>query len=402
MKTFTSPIYFLITMTLVASGLIENPAYGATKSKVGQFKTAGRATTSGASNTILSGVAAPKTTLGINGDFYIDTKALTLYGPKVGGKWPTPFSLRGATGGPGIAGANGADARVVTNASSVAGPPGPIGARGEVGAKGATGATGDSGATGAAGSSGSQGSIGATGPAGVAGAQGSIGATGGAGVAGSNGTNGTQGAKGDTGNTGAKGDVGDIGQKGNDGIDGAKGDTGITGAKGDVGDTGTKGDAGTVGVKGDIGTTGAVGAAGPSSVTTGAISFPAVIQGVLGSSQTSSAFGTFLNGSSYIVRFRVETYNATKDISTYPLVLTVSAVGGSPTVTTSYSVVNGSYWRSGATQNEVIVLAESIISSSGSSGTFDLSITVACQAVTTLYPVTLSGTYSRTLVGQVG
>jgi len=229
MKTFTSPIYFLITMTLVASGLIENPAYGATKSKVGQFKTAGRATTSGASNTILSGVAAPKTTLGINGDFYIDTKALTLYGPKVGGKWPTPFSLRGATGGPGIAGANGADARVVTNASSVAGPPGPIGARGEVGAKGATGATGDSGATGAAGSSGSQGSIGATGPAGVAGAQGSIGATGGAGVAGSNGTNGTQGAKGDTGNTGAKGDVGNTGIKGDAGV---KGDTGTTGPSG--------------------------------------------------------------------------------------------------------------------------------------------------------------------------
>ncbi len=41
-------------------------------------------------NTILHGTGAPASTTGNNGDFYLDTNAQVLYGPKASGAWPTP------------------------------------------------------------------------------------------------------------------------------------------------------------------------------------------------------------------------------------------------------------------------------------------------------------------------
>lgn len=82
---------------------------------------AGPAGTSGANgNTILSGIGAPLSSVGNNGDFYIDTAAEVLYGPKSGGQWPgTGTSLVGPQGTPGATGA--------------AGPAGPAGANGSNG-----------------------------------------------------------------------------------------------------------------------------------------------------------------------------------------------------------------------------------------------------------------------------
>lgn len=67
-----------------------------------------------AGNGILNGEGAPSNTLGMNGDFYIDTEAEDLYGPKAGGAWPAGVSLIGPTGPQGPAG-----------------PPGPPGPPGE-------------------------------------------------------------------------------------------------------------------------------------------------------------------------------------------------------------------------------------------------------------------------------
>ena len=146
-------------------------------------------------NTILNGKGAPSNALGINGDFYIDTRSLLISGPKKSGKWPAARSLQGANGVNGIDGRNGNDAKGVSTASTVAGPAGPKGERGE---KGVDGVAGSSGAAGVAGSSG------ATGPAGS-------GATGAQGPSGSNGTNGTNGSAGGTGLTGARGETGTVG-----------------------------------------------------------------------------------------------------------------------------------------------------------------------------------------------
>jgi hypothetical protein len=133
-------------------------------------------------NTILSGEGVPAKSLGINGDFYIDTKSMNMYGPKKNNSWPIPISMRGPSG---PAGPSGVDGKNGTSATSGAGATGAVGPQGPAGPQGATGPAGPQGATGPAGASGS--GSGSTGPAGPAGATGATGATG------------AQGPKGDTG-----------------------------------------------------------------------------------------------------------------------------------------------------------------------------------------------------------
>jgi hypothetical protein len=135
-------------------------------------------------NTILNGKGAPLKSIGINGDFYIDTRSLLLYGPKSKNKWPAPQNLQGPIGAPGASGSdgkNGVDGKV-TNASSGSGAPGPAGPQGPAGPAGPAGATGPagsgSGSPGPAGSTGATGATGATGPAGAKGETGTVGAAG--------------------------------------------------------------------------------------------------------------------------------------------------------------------------------------------------------------------------------
>lgn len=56
------------------------------------------ATSGGSTNTILNGSGAPGSGLGNNGDFYIDTAANTIYGPKTSGAWGSPTSIVGTNG----------------------------------------------------------------------------------------------------------------------------------------------------------------------------------------------------------------------------------------------------------------------------------------------------------------
>jgi hypothetical protein len=127
-------------------------------------------------NTILSGKGAPKSSQGVDGDFYIDTRSLLIYGPKAKGKWPTPQNIQGPTGPSGNDGKNGNDGKAISSTSTSAGPAGPQGPQGVAGPAGATGfpgspgpqgEKGDPGLPGAAGSTGAQGPAGATGAAGA-------------------------------------------------------------------------------------------------------------------------------------------------------------------------------------------------------------------------------------------
>lgn len=62
--------------------------------------------------TILNGTGAPSSGLGVDGDFYIDTTADAIYGPKSSGEWGSSTSLvgpQGAAGNDGSPGADGAD-----------------------------------------------------------------------------------------------------------------------------------------------------------------------------------------------------------------------------------------------------------------------------------------------------
>ena len=199
----------LIAITIAASLVIFPSAIAAPKSTV---KAAGRVTT--IVNTILNGVGVPSKTIGINGDFYIDTKNLTLYGPKIKGSWKSGTSLKQA------------DTKSISTVTGDAGAAGDKGAQGEKGDKGATGSTG------ATGASGLSGATGAPGAKGNDGANGSSGATGPAGTQGAAGASGTAGASGAQGAQGIKGDAGVAGAVGAQGVQGVKGDVGNAGVAG--------------------------------------------------------------------------------------------------------------------------------------------------------------------------
>jgi hypothetical protein len=139
---------------------------------------AGR-TANSIANTVLSGEGVPAKSLGINGDFYIDTKTMNMYGPKKNNSWPLPVSMRGpqgATGAAGSDGKNGTSGAVSAGTSGAAGPQGPAGPAGPKGETGATGPQGPAGSnTGTAGPAGPKGDTGATGAQGPKGDAGTAG-----------------------------------------------------------------------------------------------------------------------------------------------------------------------------------------------------------------------------------
>ena len=270
-----------VFVTLILTALITDMAIPISAA-ANKPKSAGR-TSSAIANTILNGKGAPLSSLGIDGDFYIDTRSLLIYGPKKSNKWPLPQSLQGPAGIPGADGKNGSEGKTISSASSVAGPVGEKGAQGPQGEKGDKGEPGLPGANGAAGPAGAKGETGATGPSGGGGG-------------GTTGPQGATGAKGDTGATGAKGDTGATGPQGLIGL------TGATGAKGETGTAGATGPQGVIGATGATGTSGAkgdTGATGPSNVYSNTIPSWTLSTGTPKTYSTSSFFLNYKAGKSY-------------------------------------------------------------------------------------------------------
>ena len=256
-------IAITIAITTIVSTLTAPLASAATKPK-----SAGRTSTS-IPNTILNGKGAPIYSNGIDGDFYIDTRSLLIYGPKKSGKWPVPQSLQGPVGANGVDGKNGSEGKTISSASNVAGPSGSQGLQGEKGDKGEPGA------------SGANGSAGPAGPAGATGPQGATGSSGG-------------GPAGPTGATGATGATGTAGAAG------ASGSIGLTGAIGAKGETGTAGIDGAAGLKGETGTVGAIGATGPSNVYVNTLPTWTLSTSSPRTYSTSSLLPKFKAGKSYL------------------------------------------------------------------------------------------------------
>ncbi|MEI8223162.1 MAG: hypothetical protein WCG43_05740, partial [Actinomycetes bacterium] len=172
--------FAFLPYVLVSSLVFSQSALGATTPKKAAvtntvLKKAGRVTD--ITNTIMSGKGAPSASLGLAGDFYIDTVSMNFYGPKTSTKWPTPLSLKGPAG---PTGPSGLDGKIGSTQSGLRGETGAVGATGATGAKGLVGETGAVGAAGPAGpgGSGSAGATGLTGATGLAGAAGQAGATG--------------------------------------------------------------------------------------------------------------------------------------------------------------------------------------------------------------------------------
>jgi hypothetical protein len=327
------------------------PALAAPKTTV---KAAGRVTTP-VVNTILNGVGIPARTVGINGDFYIDTKNLNLYGPKTKGVWKTGTSLKQPEG------------KSIATVPGEGGLTGDKGAQGDKGDKGATGNTGATGATGAAGPAGAKGDDGANGSAGLSGAQG---ANGSAGLSGAQGANGSAGPAGASGSAGAAG---------------AKGDTGAAGAKGDTGTTGNQG------VKGDPGI---------SVGIQSAIVFDAPFTGTAGATKSSTPFGNFLPGKNYVLRVLISTYDVNQSISNYGLGLGVATTAGTASISANYVVMTGSQY-SGGNRINISVVADIVLNGGTNTSPYSLIVTLTSGANGGA-SILASGTFTKIEVGSIG
>ena len=334
----------LIAITIAVTLALIPSAIAAPKSIV---KAAGRVTT--IVNTILNGVGVPSKTVGINGDFYIDTKNLILYGPKIKGAWKLGTSLK------------------QTDTKSISTVTGDVGAAGD---KGAQGEKGDKGATG---------STGATGSAGLPGAAGAAG------------------AKGNDGANGSSGSTGPAGPSGAQGAAGASGTAGASGAQGIKGDAGVAGSPGAQGVKGDAG---AAGAAGVSVGNQSAITFDGPLTGTAGSAKSSAAFGNFLAGKNYVLRILISTYDMNQSISNYGLGFAIAATAGTTSLSTSYVVMNGSQYSAG-NRIYISVVADIVLNGSSNADPYSLVVTLTSGANGGA-SISASGTFTKIEVGSIG
>jgi hypothetical protein len=278
-------------------------------------KAAGRTGTT-VVNTILSGSGVPGKTIGIDGDFYIDTKNANLYGPKTNGVWKLTTSLR----------------PLPTKASPT-----------------------------------------------IPGAPGSTGATGSAGAAGL------------------------IGPRGLPGINGEKGATGAAGTNGLPGTAGTPGIPGTAGAPGIPGTAGAPGAPGSSGTvlaSQSSISFADQLPGAAGSTINSDAFGNFEAGKSYVVRVLISTFDVNRIAASYGIGLSVTAAGGAPGISASYSVATGSVY-SGSNRVTISIIADIVLNGVSVTTPYSLVATLTSGA-TGGASITASGSYTKVQIGAIG
>ena len=81
--------------------------------------------------TVRNGAGVPSAGLGVDGDFYINTTASTIYGPKAAGSWGAPTNLVGPQGAQGLQGIQGIQ--------GIQGVPGTNGSNGATGATGPAG-----------------------------------------------------------------------------------------------------------------------------------------------------------------------------------------------------------------------------------------------------------------------
>ncbi len=378
-------------------------------------KAAGR-TAASIPNTILSGFGAPSNAVGIDGDFYIDSKNLNIYGPKMKKKWPKAVSLKGSNGLDGTDGKSGSDGKTVTNASTVAGPigvqgfpgaPGDIGPKGEQGLRGEVGATGEQGVAGPAGAQGSiglTGAIGIQGPAGF-GSQGAPGATGATGAQGPGGATGSQGpsgsgatgAQGPAGPTGTSGANGNVGATGSTGPQGATGPTGLTGAQGTSGAAGSTGLTGNVGATGAKGDQGIQGENGFSQVTWVPILTWSLSTSVPGAGTDSPSFASLAIGKTYYVNISV--HGISSKLTGY---FTAELIPSStPTFfMMDQSVSEANVYNGISSSHTYSFVLHGVITVGASVTSFTLRVSDGA-GITTSYPMTLIGKAAFVMVGSI-
>jgi hypothetical protein len=127
MKNLKHPLFALLAAAIILTSCGKDGGVGPSgpSGPAGTTGATGPTGATGADGTkIFSGAVAPATTVGANGDFYVNTATSDFYGPKTTTDWGTPTNLKGATGATGAAGATGA-----TGATGAAGAAGTAGSQ---------------------------------------------------------------------------------------------------------------------------------------------------------------------------------------------------------------------------------------------------------------------------------
>jgi hypothetical protein len=322
---------------------------------------------------VLSGATDPTAAVGVDGDFYINTAASTIFGPKIALVWPAGVSLIGAAGPPGPAGATGA-----------------TGAIGPQGLQGAAGPTGPQGPTGVAGTNGSgfdfRNAFDATASYAINDVVTYNGSTYVA-IAASAGPNNP------TPNTNASG-WSVMAQEGATGAQGSAGPTGATGAQGSVGATGTTGPQGPAGAAGATGSQGLQGVAGPIG--------PQGPAGVAGTNGSGFDFRNAFDASASYAIDDVVTYNG----STY-VAIAASAGPNNPTPNTNASAWSvmaqeGATGASGASGAQGSTGSTGATGAQGPTGAPGTAGATGPQGPAGASPFTLDGSNAVFTTGSVG
>ncbi len=397
------------SLTIISTALlllVPVNSFAATKASVSKPKSAGR-TIAATTNTILSGITPPNSLIGINGDFYIDTKNSHIYGPKTKGKWLLPTPLKGSQGAAGADGKNGLDAKLVSSSSLQSGTQGPQGERGATGATGPQGPSGASGsgsgpagATGPTGAKGDTGISGAKGDTGLTGSMGSPGATGSTGLTGPTGPSGSNGTNGSAGSTGAQGSIGLTGFTGANGDRGATGSNGIDGTNGTNGAKGADGTNGTNGTNGSVGEKGATGAAGPSNSYFINIPSWSLSTGTPKSSN-SLEFGTLIANTSYTFQIILDGTFSIANSSAFYFDMQVNTTSNLSLVSSQLFVSDAKGYVNSIQSRHYMFNIIGTISTGANPAALILTATDVV-GITGTAPLSISGKCVLNLVGQVG
>lgn len=113
--------YFLLSLHIMVTGIGCKKGDTGPAGPQGQPGVVGAAGANG--TVIYSGTATPDATLGAAGDFYLDLTTNVLYGPKNASGWGAGFSMKGDTGDTGATGATGAAGQAGTQIYSGSGAP---------------------------------------------------------------------------------------------------------------------------------------------------------------------------------------------------------------------------------------------------------------------------------------
>jgi len=157
---------------------------------------------------------------------------------------------------------------------------------------------------------------------------------------------------------------------------------------------------GAQGPQGLTGATGATGAAGPSSGMQSSINFDSAFSGTAGTTKSSNAFGNFLAGKNYILRIIISTYDVNQSMSSYGLGFGIAATAGNASISSNYTVMNGSQYSAG-NRSYTSIVADVVLNGTSNVSAYSLIVTLTSGANGGA-SISASGTFTRIEVGSIG